>query len=125
MKLIAIVSDPFEYQGIVLEYVENGDLLDYIRTHSPDCRFRCLRIKEVCSGMNYLHSLDPPIIHGDLKIENVLLGEDHKAKICDFGYSKENQYSGPNSRSSTLRGTCTHIPPEVWLNPNLRRVESL
>ena len=34
-------------------------------------------------GMKYLHSIRPhPVIHGDLKIQNVLVGDDLVAKVC-------------------------------------------
>jgi len=33
--------------------------------------------------MQYLHSIQPhPVIHGDLKIQNVLVGDDSVAKVC-------------------------------------------
>jgi len=37
----------------------------------------------VVCGMEYLHSLRPhPVIHGDLKIQNVLVGDGLVAKVC-------------------------------------------
>ena len=38
--------------------------------------------------MNYLHKLRPPVIHRDLKCENVLLDKNFEAKVMDFGISK-------------------------------------
>ena len=35
----------------------------------------------VIHGMNYLHTKTPPVVHGDLKIQNVLIGDDYKAKV--------------------------------------------
>ena len=38
---------------------------------------------EIAAGMTYLHTLKPsPIIHGDLKLQNVLLGGHFNAKVC-------------------------------------------
>jgi len=34
--------------------------------------------------MEYLHSRQPPVIHSDLKIQNVLVGDDMVAKVCLF-----------------------------------------
>ena len=37
----------------------------------------------VVRGMEYLHSIEPwPIIHGKLKLENVLVGDDLVIKVC-------------------------------------------
>ena len=35
----------------------------------------------VIRGMNYLHTKNPPVVHGDLKVQNVLIGDDYKAKV--------------------------------------------
>ena len=39
----------------------------------------------ITRGLEYLHSLDPPVIHGDIKPSNILLDQDFSAKIRDFG----------------------------------------
>jgi len=37
----------------------------------------------VVDGMEYLHSIQPhPVIHGDLKIQNILVGDGLVAKVC-------------------------------------------
>ena len=37
--------------------------------------------KGVVLGMNYLHTSDPAVIHGDLKVQNVLIGDGYVAKV--------------------------------------------
>ena len=38
----------------------------------------------VVQGMNYLHTADPAVIHGDLKVQNVLIGDGYIAKVNVF-----------------------------------------
>lgn len=38
--------------------------------------------------MNYLHTLNPPIIHRDLKSQNLLVDENFNVKVTDFGLAK-------------------------------------
>ena len=40
---------------------------------------------DIVAGLQRLHSLSTPIAHRDLKLENILLGENGKFKLCDFG----------------------------------------
>jgi serine/threonine protein kinase len=41
-------------------------------------------LSQICLGVAYMHSFNPPIVHRDLKIENVLLNNG-QFKLCDFG----------------------------------------
>ncbi|WRX21971.1 Protein kinase domain - like 10 [Theobroma cacao] len=51
----------------------------------------------------------PPVIHRDLKSANILLDQSMRAKVADFGLSKEEVYDG---RNSGLKGTYGYIDPE-------------
>ena len=42
-------------------------------------------------GMNYLHTLVPPVVHRDLKSPNVLVNDYYMIKLCDFGMSRTKQ----------------------------------
>lgn len=43
-------------------------------------------IDDIVQGMVYLHSMKK-MLHRDLKSSNVLIAEDYKVKLCDFGLS--------------------------------------
>ena len=45
-------------------------------------------INDVCCGLRYLHSKNPPIVHCDLTPNNILLGGHLEAKITDIGIAK-------------------------------------
>ena len=50
---------------------------------------RLLRIaNDIACGVSYLHDPSISIIHGDLKLDNVLLRDDGSAVLCDFGMSE-------------------------------------
>lgn len=43
---------------------------------------------EIAEGLAYLHAKEPPIVHGDLKLDNVLLDPSLGARLADFGQSR-------------------------------------
>ncbi|XWS50635.1 hypothetical protein CRYUN_Cryun12cG0103200 [Craigia yunnanensis] len=43
---------------------------------------------DIAKGLEYLHGLDPPVIHGDVKPSNILLDQYFSAKIADFGLAR-------------------------------------
>lgn len=63
---------------------------------------------DVARGMAYLHSLNPPIIHRDLKTTNLLVDRGMNVKICDFGLSR---FRSKKLMSSV--GTVHFAAPEV------------
>ena len=85
VKCLGMVFEPNNY-GLILEHMEHGEIGNFLkRNNNLETKLRV--IKDVATGMNYLHSLTPPVIHGDLKIHNVLIGRELRATICDFGFS--------------------------------------
>ncbi|CAI7814595.1 unnamed protein product [Closterium sp. NIES-53] len=69
---------------------------------------------DVAKGMNYLHCCNPPIVHRDLKSQNLLVDKNWVVKVCDFGLSKIKHQTYLSSR--TAAGTPEWMAPEVLRN---------
>ena len=89
-----------------MEHVGNGDLesmlLSEEREH-PEIRKWSCRLKmslEIAKGMDFLHSLNPSIIHRDLKTANVLVDCNYSCKVSIHGYQSWNycQYQEHNTQ---------------------------
>ncbi|SCU90887.1 LAMI_0E03972g1_1 [Lachancea mirantina] len=73
---------------LLMEYCARGGLIDFMNTRLRDRlqEHEVLKImSHVCQGIAAMHALEPPLIHRDIKIENVLISEDDIFKVCDFG----------------------------------------
>ena len=69
-------------------------------------------LDEVCLGLRYLHSRNPPIVHRDLTPNNILLSYRLEAKITDVGVAKV--VKSDNQKTMTkLPGTPGFMPPEA------------
>ncbi|XP_042293925.1 receptor-interacting serine/threonine-protein kinase 2-like [Sceloporus undulatus] len=79
------------FLGVVTEWIHNGSLDLLIHEHElcPELPFPLsMRIlSDVSEGLNYLHSLEPPILHYSLKPSNVLIDLEYRAKISDYGFA--------------------------------------
>jgi serine/threonine protein kinase len=67
---------------------------------------------DVATGLNYLHTYSPTIIHRDLTAKNVLLDSAGLAKIADFGNSR---MIGKEQMTSSI-GTLVYLAPEAHGN---------
>ena len=70
-------------------------------------------LDEVCLGLRYLHSRNPPIVHRDLTPNNILLGYHLEAKITDLGVAKVLRNDDNQKTMTKLPGTPDFMPPEA------------
>ncbi|GJP85481.1 hypothetical protein CLOP_g15577 [Closterium sp. NIES-67] len=101
---------------MVFDFLPNGSLETRLRdqTKPPlpwDLRMRIAY--EAATGLAFLHSCRPPIIHRDVKAANVLLDADMHALVSDFGLAKvgSDQYTQPMAVTSIM-GTRGYVAPE-------------
>ncbi|XP_048417933.1 ankyrin repeat and protein kinase domain-containing protein 1 [Stegostoma tigrinum] len=101
--------------GIVMEYMENGALDKLLVRYTLTWMVKSRIIHEMAMGMNFLHSMNPPLLHLDLKPGNVLVDENLHIKIADFGLSKWEDYlsSKEQIERAVTRGAISYMPPEL------------
>ena len=97
---------------LVTDYMENGSLFAFLRDKKDQLSptERTLIALDVASGMTYIH--EQKIMHRDLKSLNILLDENKRAKLCDFGLARIISYEP----MSGLVGTAQWMAPEVLLS---------
>ena len=103
---------------LVYEYMSNGSLADLLfkAIWHPDWSERLRIALDVARGILYLHEeCEAPIIHCDIKPQNILMDDFWTAKICDFGLAK---FLMPDqTRTFTgARGTRGYVAPEWHKN---------
>ncbi|XP_032596657.1 uncharacterized protein LOC6568456 isoform X2 [Drosophila grimshawi] len=116
MKLYG-TSSHSDFLYLLLEYAENGSLDDYLYGKNQN-RYKMSNginlMNQLVNGLAYLHEKKPkPIIHRDLKTNNLLLTKDYtQLKIGDFGIAKELA-----TKNTTNKGTVIYQAPEVGSSP--------
>ncbi|CAK9149136.1 unnamed protein product [Ilex paraguariensis] len=103
---------------LVYEYMPQGTLSQHLferQEHgypSLTWKQRVTIALDVARGVEYLHSLaQQSFIHRDLKPSNILLGDDMRAKVADFGLVKHAP-DGKYSVETRLAGTFGYLAPE-------------
>ncbi|KAJ1274427.1 hypothetical protein BS78_05G060800 [Paspalum vaginatum] len=98
--------------NIVTELFTSGNLREY-RTKHKKVDMKAMRrwAKQILTGLAYLHSQKPPIIHRDLKCDNIFINGNHgKVKIGDFGLAMVMQ----QRKTQSIQGTLEFMAPELF-----------
>lgn len=113
------ITDRLDLNGmvyLVLEFGGNRTLRTEQERHGGRIPVFVLLpwIEQTCEALIYLHAQDPPIIHRDLKPDNILLDDNDRVMLIDFGIAKE---SGGEAVTRTIGRAVTHgfSPPEQVL----------
>ncbi|KAK9470102.1 kinase-like domain-containing protein, partial [Dipodascopsis tothii] len=75
---------------VLMEFCTGGGLIDFMNTRLQNRLTEPEILKifgDVVEGVACMHYLQPPLLHRDLKVENVLITTGGSYKVCDFGSS--------------------------------------
>ncbi|KAL1213596.1 Calmodulin-binding receptor-like cytoplasmic kinase 2 [Cardamine amara subsp. amara] len=103
---------------LIVEYVANGSLRDHLDCKEGKILDMATRLDiatDVAHAITYLHMYtQPPIIHRDIKSSNILLTENFRAKVADFGFARvaPDSESGATHVSTQVKGTAGYLDPE-------------
>lgn len=75
---------------VVMDYVEGRPISEILKEQGAQPQELVIEwAKQLGSALDYLHSMEPPIIYRDMKPSNIMLKPNGNVKLIDFGTAKE------------------------------------
>uniref|UniRef100_H3HD36 Protein kinase domain-containing protein n=1 Tax=Phytophthora ramorum TaxID=164328 RepID=H3HD36_PHYRM len=118
VNFIGIAWESLSTICCVTEYLVGGDLRALLNSfqdnHTRPRGYDHDKVQiamDIAHGLTYLHSMEPDILHRDLKSRNVLLTSHLNAKLTDFGVSRERS----DDLMTNAVGTSLWMAPEVMI----------
>ncbi|MBA0555732.1 hypothetical protein Golob_025891, partial [Gossypium lobatum] len=104
---------------LLFDYISNGSLAGLLHEKNMfldwDARYKI--ILGAAQGLAYLHhDCIPPIVHRDIKSNNILVGPQFEAFLADFGLAKLIDVSESPRASNIIAGSYGYIAPEYGYN---------
>ncbi len=127
LEKISIVPTVYDFaeEGqraqLVMEFNRGKDLLDLMEERGGNKAFPVAQVVQwgisICDVLSYMHNQSPPLIHRDLKAENIMLLHDHKSiKLIDFGTARDlGKTVQERAKKKTVVYTEGYAPPEQVL----------
>ena len=119
-KAVPDITDFFsewESRFLVMEYVEGDDLAKMLEKRGKPFSFEEVSpwIDQLLEALEYLHNLKPPILHRDVKPQNLKLDQWQKIKLLDFGIARSTDKNSTLSQHTFLAATLNYAPLEQVL----------
>ncbi|WP_250280883.1 serine/threonine-protein kinase [Frankia sp. CiP1_Cm_nod2] len=98
-----------------MEYVAGGSLERLAAVHRPSVPTDLVAevMEQIANGLAAAHGQDPPIVHRDITLANILVGYDGtgmRVRVSDFGLAKR---ANPFTQLASAQGTYAFMAPEV------------
>ncbi len=114
-KGLPAFADEFENEAtlcVIREYIEGKPLDQYISdNHLSDEEIIAIGA-DLCDILTYLHSQHPPVIHRDIKPQNVIVRDSGQVALIDFGIARI--YNDESFSDTQFFGTREYAPPEQY-----------
>ncbi|XP_064633693.1 uncharacterized protein LOC135491652 [Lineus longissimus] len=120
---------------IVYEYMSKGSLMDNLKCKGDLkpllWKHRISILRGAARGLNYLHVMDAkhPLIHGDIKSENILLDQHFEPKISDLGLAKHalranemGEYTHVTLDNTYMHRNSAYLPKSFVQHPTIKRL---
>ena len=106
---------------LILPYCKGGNINKMMGRMTEREAWKLIR--DTASALAYLHAMNPPIIHQDIKPANILIGNDGYYKLSDFGVSirVRSTLNNKDHKDDTYisAGTISYMAPEKFSSDNL------
>uniref|UniRef100_A0A8D3E3W6 Cyclin-G-associated kinase n=1 Tax=Scophthalmus maximus TaxID=52904 RepID=A0A8D3E3W6_SCOMX len=120
-------SDTGQAEFLILTELCKGQLVDFIKRVEQRAPLSCDTVLktfyQTCRGVQHMHKQKPPIIHRDLKIENLLISNQGTIKLCDFGsattVSHYPDYSWSAQKRSMVEDEITRNTTPAYRTPEM------
>ncbi|KAL5514734.1 hypothetical protein ACEPAG_2050 [Sanghuangporus baumii] len=110
LPFLGICTDGFPSIGLVSPFMDNGNMLSYIQGKPGIDKLDI--IAQICSGLAYLHTRKPELVHGDLKCANILVDDAGRPRIADFGLARAINIASATA-NTRAKGTLRWQAPEL------------
>ncbi len=110
------VSDHFTEEGtqyLVMEHISGEDMAKRLETNNSSFPISWVLFwaDQLLDALNYLHSHEPPIIHRDIKPQNLKLTDENHIVLLDFGLSKNTVGETRVTTAGSIVGYTPHYAP--------------
>ncbi|KAL1545254.1 non-specific serine/threonine protein kinase [Salvia divinorum] len=120
VNLVGFTKNASQDRLLVVEFMSNGTLYDVLHSNSrpPNWGRRIKLALQIAKAVDVLHSLNPPVIHRDIKSANVLIDRNFNARLGDFGLALR-CVDDSRLKSTPPAGTMGYLDPSYVTPDNL------
>ena len=109
---VACFSDD-EHAFLIREYIPGSSLADYVENAEALSPAETAQIaQKICAAVNKLHALNPPVIHRDIKPQNIILSADGLLHLVDLDAMQE--FNPEKPLDTIVMGTAATAAPEQF-----------